>query len=552
MCKRTARFFWAVLTLWLLAACGDGDAPDNSPPVAAISTAQTAMAGATLLLDGSSSLSRSQRNLIYSWQLTGKPQGSTSELVDDTSALAQLDVDLPGAYAVTLTVNDGVRPSTPVSATVTILPTDTLRIRGINSSPDPNAGVIHFFLTGPVVGAPVTWLVCGNWAGDGPTLDIPMRGPCSFLVLDVTAQIKVAADKAPVEIKASMKPADTVPFRLEANATTREGQIDIEVHATSPYGIADSGITASLDGQEAKPITRFVPCEVFHPYFCDQFSNTYLFTLRTSALVSGWHAMQVTAIDQTGDVRQKSVAFEVSNAPQLEVLSPQDMVIAHGSLPVAGRWTSDKPGPASVTATLGPVQQAIASTQDFSDTFDLTAVPPGLQKLTVRVTDSTGDVTQLTRQVIVASSAALAYAPALVLQAGDYAAAAESHRVLYSSFDGSMRLRDLSTGMDALLQETTGLSVEFTWRLSGGVVFASGTGPDCNTTCVYQWSGDGSRSNLSNDNPYSVWNDGRTRSRDGSLLAKQGTVSWFNDTGAVGHYTVHQIGTNQYLSLIHI
>ena len=325
-----------LLGAWALPGCG-GDGSSAGPlvlpaPTAVVSTAPTRMAGATVVLDGGDSRSVLARPLSYRWVLESRPAGSAALLAGAETRWARFDADRPGDYIVVLQVHDGVQASPPARATVSVLPTDTLRIFAINEGGDPLAGSIRFSLTGPVVGAPVHWLLCGVWKGSGTTLALPAQPPCLSPWLEVTAQIEVAPGRAPVEVKRLLLPDDALPFRMAARLASATAPFVFDVHLGSPYGVEAGGLSASLDGQPAMPFNQpypctgfaspfycpfyaqLMPCDAFHPFFCSSFSNTHRFTLDSRGLPPGLHQVRFRAIDLAGDTREVTVEFTVPPA----------------------------------------------------------------------------------------------------------------------------------------------------------------------------------------------------------------------------------------------
>lgn len=334
-CTRSwARWTAALLSGLALAGCGGDSGSVAGPivlpaPTAVVSTAPARMVGATVLLDGGDSHNVLARPLAYRWVLESRPAGSSASLSGAETRWARFDADQPGDYVVMLQVHDGVQASLPARATVTALPTDTLRIFAINDSGDPLAGSIRFSLTGPVVGAPVNWLLCGVWKGSGPTLELPVPRPCVSPLLEVTAQIDVAPGRAPVEVKRLLLTDDTLPFRLEARLASATAPFVFDVHLGSPYGVDSGGLSASLDGQPAMPFNQaypctgfaspyycpfyaqLLPCDAFHAYFCSSFRNTRRFTLDSRGLAAGLHTVRFRAVDLAGDTREVLVEFTV-------------------------------------------------------------------------------------------------------------------------------------------------------------------------------------------------------------------------------------------------
>ena len=91
---------------------------------------QTAGISSTVTLDGSGSTNPSATGtLTYSWEFTSRPAGSSARLDNETSPMPSFVVDVPGDYAIALTVSNGAETD---SATV--------KVSTINTPPVANAG----------------------------------------------------------------------------------------------------------------------------------------------------------------------------------------------------------------------------------------------------------------------------------------------------------------------------------------------------------------------------------------------------------------------------
>lgn len=251
------------------------------------------------------------------------------------------------------------------------------------------------------------------------------------------------------------------------------------------------------------PTSARSPSPIACSRFCGGSNDVYRFTVDAAQAGSGPHTMVNTATDASGSSRSLTVAVPVSNAPGLALTSPADGALVFGSLRVTGTATSDKPGAVSTTARLGDLEFLSTAASSFSGGFDLTGITPGNCTLTVRSTDSTGQTGQTQRTVVVTSSAALAYPPAFTLPTGGHLLAADGNQVLYASGDGSVLLRDLVAANEVALNGASSIQYVSGWRLDAGRVVAFGKGADWVLYCVYLWTSSGSRSNLTNPNPYS-------------------------------------------------
>jgi len=92
---------------------------ENVKPVADAGGNQSVIVGDTVFLDGNGSYDNNFDPLSYSWSFVSKPSESLAELSDTNIVYPSLIVDKPGAYLVSLVVNDTFVDSD--SANVTIM-----------------------------------------------------------------------------------------------------------------------------------------------------------------------------------------------------------------------------------------------------------------------------------------------------------------------------------------------------------------------------------------------------------------------------------------------
>lgn len=91
---------------------------ENIAPVADAGANQAAMEGDTIQLDGSASHDANGDSLTYHWSLVSVPAGSAAVVSTPDQVAANFVADLPGTYAVSLVVNDGLLDSTPSNITI--------------------------------------------------------------------------------------------------------------------------------------------------------------------------------------------------------------------------------------------------------------------------------------------------------------------------------------------------------------------------------------------------------------------------------------------------
>ena len=548
----------SILCAVFVAACGGGSGttaadpppqpPVNRAPLANAGAAQTVTVGTSVTLDASASSDPDGDALSYSWSLAS-PAGSTAGLTQGTTAQPVFTPDLPGTYVATVTVADGRGASAAASAAITVTapPVPPAIVLG---QTEPLSGSVRLSLTGTVTGA-VTWYADLRLLGSGNAADAHSITWNTTGVANgehqLLARIQPAEGSATDLRRTVTVSNSTVTINTTVSGTT--GLINVDVRATSPAGI--TSVSARFDGVDAGTLTQPNACS----RYCGGTNDVFRFTVDAALAGSGSHSMVITARDAAGGTRSDTVDVPISNAPGLSLSAPADGAIVFGTLRVEGSFTSDKPGAVTVTARLGDLQFLSTSSGSFSGSYDLTGVTPGAYPLTVRATDSTGQVSQIQRNIVVTSSAARAYTPVFALPAGGKLLAAEGLHVLYTPGDGSVLMRHLTQGTEVILTNASSIQYAAGWQVDAGRAVAYGKGTDCVLYCVYLWSASGAVTNLSNANPYSrASNIGGGWAYDLHPVLRGDHVLWVNDkaadtgvvTSATGRYTLHQISTATY------
>jgi hypothetical protein len=124
----------------------------NSAPVANAGVAQSVVAGAVVMLDGTGSTDANNDPITYKWSWGTRPTGSTAALSSDTTAKPTFTASTAGTYVLTLIVNDGKSNSDVAAVTVTA--------SAANAAPVANAG------TNQNVTVPVTVTLDGSASSD--------------------------------------------------------------------------------------------------------------------------------------------------------------------------------------------------------------------------------------------------------------------------------------------------------------------------------------------------------------------------------------------------
>ena len=132
----------------------------NSPPVAHAGADTTAVLGAAVTLDGSTSTDVDGNPLTFAWTFTSLPDGSVATLTNPSSATPAFTIDVSGVYVVQLVVNDGTVASAP----------DTVVVATTNSRPVARAGPDR----DAIVGVGVTLDGSGSTDVDGAAVDVSL------------------------------------------------------------------------------------------------------------------------------------------------------------------------------------------------------------------------------------------------------------------------------------------------------------------------------------------------------------------------------------------
>lgn len=112
--------FATTATAWVACSGGSSSTPQllvNEAPVATLTIAESTFTGVTLTADGGASWDPEGATLSYLWLLVA-PDHSDTELSATNGAQVSFTPDLPGLYQLSLTVNDGMTDSDPMSASV--------------------------------------------------------------------------------------------------------------------------------------------------------------------------------------------------------------------------------------------------------------------------------------------------------------------------------------------------------------------------------------------------------------------------------------------------
>ena len=497
---------------WCLAACGGGASSSTSQPTPSAPTATAVDLANAKAANLTAALDATTKIATLKWSDTF-PAGTpyAVEQKDASGVWSTID-SVPGtggagaslSWARTTNVSTTLRVAaqktgyevpldTPAGSTdIAITVPTTLPTIQFDQN-QPVSGVVNVSISGGSGYSSVDWYVDLNLLGSSssaPAYSVALNTSSltagSHLIL---ARVQTAPGSY-LELRQTVQVANP-EVAVQVGVSGTSGTVSVNVTATSVYGIAS--VSAAIDGQPlgtlSAPNCAGLGC-----------GNGYQFSLNTSVVGSGAHTITATATDTAGVSASSSISITFSNPPVVAVNTPIDGAIVNGTLAIAGTVTTDQTNATvSVSATLGSLPILTSAASSFSSSFSLAGVTPGTYTLTVVATDSSGLASTVTRQVTVASSAALVYTPVLTLGAGASVLAATSTNVVYAAADASIHVHTATS--DTLLSQA-GLTNLTGWQIAdNGYVVAQGFGTDRpgGATSIYGWApGNSIATNLSN------------------------------------------------------
>jgi len=489
----------AFLLATLLTACGGGggDSPTkpNAAPTATVGAAQTVLAGTPVQVTGTG-VDADGDSISYAWTVASKPDGSAvgnASLTTATTDKVGFVPDVAGNYVLSLVVSDGKLSSAPALVTVSAQSTASLAITV--DKPEPLTGNATLTLTGPVAGSQVTWYADLNLIGTGTSV-VWDSSTAANGTRQVIARVQLAGNNT-FDVKRSVTVSNASFTTLASNVLGTSGNITVTIFAVSPIGTAS--VTASVDGAFLGTLTAPNACfDCAPPPFRD-----YRFVVDGRTLGSGAHVMKVVAVDSQGLSKELIVNLPVANTPVLTVDGPLDGSFVLDKLNVAGQVSSDRPGAVAVDVKLGDLSIIQGTGPAFSGSYDVSGLAAGPYTVTIKATDSVGVSTTEQRQIVKASSAALAYTPVKSLGADALLLAVEGDRVLYRSGDKRMHLLDTAAGTDQILKVGALDAPSGQGLISEGRVYVNTVDSKCPNGCLYQWDSNGTVKELAAGNPWS-------------------------------------------------
>lgn len=299
----------ALLFVLFLAACG-GDKTDTTStttaPVPVAKYLPTVPVTAVVILDGSASTQSSGGTLTYGWTLTSRPAGSIATISNPTAAEASLTPDVAGAYAITLTVNDGFK-SAGISFTQTAVAYTPPTI--LSNLVEPVSGAVQLSLSVDQTTSTINWTVDGVALASGATVtwDTTAVADGSHVVV---AQIQTISDYS-VYVRRTFQVMQTPVSFTSATISESAGLVTAIVGAQSANGIVrvsatlDGVVLGSLAAPNACVDTTGVACISTGP-------NGYGFG---GTVASGQHIVVVTATDGLGKQLGTQLIVTVTDVP---------------------------------------------------------------------------------------------------------------------------------------------------------------------------------------------------------------------------------------------
>jgi Bacterial Ig domain len=226
----------------------------------------------------------------------------------------------------------------------------------------------------------------------------------------VTARAKDAAGNAgTASVGFTSSNADTTPPVVSISApsggATVGGHVSVSGTAADAGGLA--GVSISVDGGLSQPATG---------------TSSWTDGVDTTSLADGTHTITARAIDMSGNAATASVAVNVQNAdttaPTIQISSPAAGATLSGVATVSGT-ASDNAQVASVAVSVdGGAYAAAQGTASWSYALATGSLANGTHTVSVRATDSSGNVGAASVAVNVQNSLSAGIAEQLVTPEG--------------------------------------------------------------------------------------------------------------------------------------
>ncbi len=205
----------------------------------------------------------------------------------------------------------------------------------------------------------------------------------------VSATVTRAGDfSATLMISRSVQIHSTDAAVAVVNTVLGPNAYDVYALATSDSGI--SSVIATLDLPAGPRYTLTTPnaC-VPQPCGAGEPFNAYHFSFETRHLSSGFHTVNIEAVDGAGNFAADGPYFELPAPPSVTLASPADGASVVGTVHVAGTYSSAAPGALELMVTLSGVpvyDTTVANTGEeipYATDVSLAGVSPGSHTLRV-------------------------------------------------------------------------------------------------------------------------------------------------------------------------
>jgi len=262
--------------------------------------------------------------------------------------------------------------------------------------------------------------------------------------------------------------------------------LNVAVEINSTFEI--KSVKARVEGREVA--LAFSSMAVCSRMFC---SPGWVGTISLSGLPRGSKTLTVVATDVFDNTAQVQRTFVYDQPPTLTVNAPLDETVARPAIFVDATCADDDPaGCASVTVSSNIDETTLATGKDgVKESVSLPAAFDG-HTVTLNVTarDSIGQTTKLTRLIYIEASNNLSE----VASIGGRILDARSDRILFLEGTKTLKIRDLASGLDAIVTDDPAIEVQGGFLAPKGAIFIADR-PGGSPSSVYDWR-DGNLINL--------------------------------------------------------
>jgi hypothetical protein len=373
---------------------------NNTPPIANAGANQTATVGVPVQLDGSRSSDPDGDSILYAWNFTYLPSGSSATITHADTATPTFTPDAPGNYVLQLTVRDTaghisaatVTISTSNSAPVAVAgPAQSVPAKSVvqldgSASSDPDYDQLHYFWS--LIAAPAkstAVLSVRNSAKTSFTADVAGKYLVQLIVNDGVLQ----SPPSTVLITATAGQAHIDPQIIDfgnqpLNQTSGSKQITISNTGTAALtvnSVSVSGVGATRFGVTTPALPTTVPAGAttslnvtFSPLALGQQSATVIVNndpgATSSILLAGTGVAPPQISYSPGDLQfGNQVVGQTTAAKTVFVSNIGAGTLTISTLTLAG----SNPGDFAFSAPAVPIDIAPGATNSITITFKPTA-----------------------------------------------------------------------------------------------------------------------------------------------------------------------------------